>query len=119
MELHESLGVVRICFVMNDLCGFSKGGLVRRDSFESWQTQKRRFTCRISEAFFRFLRAEHISHASHVAQVAHGFTGFQSSGNFQNGVFAHSESDQIGFGVQQDRTANSIAPEIVMSQASQ
>ena len=104
---------------MNDLGGFSELHFVRSNHLKRWQSQELGRFGIVAEFFFRLLRAQHISHASHIAQVADCFACSQSASDLQNGIFAHSESDEIRFRIQQNGPADFVAPVIVMSQSSQ
>ena len=119
MKLHQALRVVWIGFIVNDLGGFRESGLVCGNQLEGRQPQELGRLRRIAESLFGFLGTKDVRHASHITKIANGFARSQSASDLQNGVFTHSEPNQIGFRVQQDGAANFVAPVIVVSQTPQ
>ncbi len=75
--------------------------------------------CAPLAASLRFLRPQHVRHAAQVAQVAHRLPGGQAPGDLDDRLFAHAVDEQVGLAVEQDGTANRVAPVVVMGQPAQ
>src|SRR5664280_2705027 len=69
-----------------------------------------------SAFIIRLARSQPIGNAPDVAQLAHRLAGCQPFDNLHQRPLAHAEDDQVGFGVEDDRAAYLVAPEVVMGQ---
>ena len=66
-----------------------------------------------------FAGPEQIGHAAEVAQIADRFAGRQPSGDLDDRLLAHAVDDEVGLRVAQDRSANGVAPVVVMPKPTQ
>ena len=103
---------MRIGLDVRDLGHFGKRRLVGRDEIE-----RGKFDRPLARRAFAGPQA--IGDATHVAQVAHRASGRQAVSDVDNCPLAHAVDQQVGFAVQQNRTADFIAPIIVVGDTPQ
>ncbi len=61
-----------------------------------------------------FVGTQGIGDAAHVAEIAHALAGGQAAGDLDDGFLSHAVNQQIGLGVEQNGSADRVAPIVVV-----
>ncbi len=131
VKLDQGRRIERVRVEMDQPCRFHKSRLVGFHFFIGWQPDRlepvrldfvwrRAFGGRRGLAKrLRFFGPERVGHAAKIAQVGRSLARRQAACNLEDVLFAHAVHEQIGFGIEHDRTPDGVAPVIVMGQSAQ